>query len=311
MGYIPFRIISALAEQEGFCAVGSCRIEKAEADFFDEWLDRGFHSSMSYMENYKEIRKDPSLLLCGAKSLISFLYSYNDERIDGDFAFKIAHYAQRKDYHYVIKSKLNNIISKLKEQYPFFEARVFTDSAPILERYWAEKCGLGRIGKSTLLINKDYGSKVFLSEIVSDFSTDYSSVSETEKMKSPCGKCRKCIDACPNGALSETLGLNAAKCISYQTIENKENIPAGLKTAEYIYGCDICTEVCPWNMKAKRTSVQDPQTKELIKLVLSKIEQNLTVDKSDFNLLKKKSPINRIKYGKFLSNIYSAGTEND
>lgn len=298
MAYLPKEEIKELAFKEGFCDFGAVQVKEVESDFLKQWLENSFHASMSYMENYQDIRQNPALLIDDAKTIVSFLYSYNDERVDKNSLFKIAHYAQRKDYHYVLKQKLNNIITELQTKYPDFTARAFVDSAPILERYWAERCGLGWIGKSSLLINKDYGSKVFIGEIVCNYETDYNK----EKVNSLCGPCTLCLKSCPNNAITQDGIFNSKRCISYQTIENKENIPDGFETKGYIYGCDICLEVCPWNKKAKKVEQQDTETKLLIQEVLNKAEQG-TLEKIDFKHLAKLSPINRIKYEKFLSNI--------
>ncbi len=301
MAYLPKKEIEELACLEGFCGTGAVEIKEVESDFLSQWLGKHFHASMSYMENYQEIRKNPALLTEDAQTVVSFLYSYNDERADKDSSFKIAHYAQRKDYHYVLKQKLNAIILKLQTKYPDFKARAFVDSAPVLERYWAEKCGLGWIGRSSLLINKDYGSKVFIGEIVCNYETDYNH-KEAENL---CRQCTLCLKSCPNNAITQEDVFNSRKCISYQTIENKENIPEGFETKGYIYGCDICLEVCPWNKQAKKAEEQDQETKLLIKEVLNKIEQGV-LEKKDFKQLAKLSPLNRIKYEKFLDNINKA-----
>ena len=298
MTYLSREEIKELALQEGFCESGAVQIKEVENDFLRQWLEKQFHASMSYMENYQEIRQNPALLIENAKTIISFLYSYNDERVDKDSVFKIAHYVQRKDYHYVLKQKLNNIIAELQKKYSDFSARAFVDSAPILERYWAEQCGLGWIGKSSLLINKDYGSKVFIGEIVCNYETDYNK----EKVENLCGQCTLCLKSCPNNAITQDNGFDSKRCISYQTIENKENISEGFETKGYIYGCDICLEVCPWNKKAKKVEQQDMETKLLVQEVLKKAEQK-TLEKKDFKRLAKLSPINRVKYEKFLSNI--------
>ncbi|MDO5759601.1 MAG: tRNA epoxyqueuosine(34) reductase QueG [Bacteroidota bacterium] len=298
MAYIPFSLIEELSTQEDFCLAGAVGIEEIKEDFFNIWLQKDLYASMSYMTMYKEKRQNPALLVENAKSIICFLYSYNDERVDKESSIKIAHYAQRKDYHYVIKEKLNKIITKIQEKFSDFEARAFVDTAPILEKYWAKKCGLGWIGKSSLLINKDYGSKVFLGEIICNYQTDYN----TSGAENKCGNCSLCLNACPNKAISKGNLFDANKCISYQTIENKEKIPDDFETMGFVYGCDICLEVCPWNKKAIKIPDQDIETKEFIKTILEKIKQG-NLEKKDFKQLAKLSPINRIKYEKFLKNI--------
>ncbi|MBQ9254197.1 MAG: tRNA epoxyqueuosine(34) reductase QueG [Bacteroidales bacterium] len=296
--YIKLEEIVALSQKQGFCAVGATKIEKVENDFLDSWLDKGYNASMKYMENYIELRKNPSLLVPYAKTILCFLMSYNDERVDNEHIFKIASYAQRKDYHFVMKEKLRNIISSLQEKYTDLQAIAFVDSAPVLERYWAEKCGLGWKGKNSLLVNKEYGSKVFIGEIFCDITTDYFE----EQIVNRCGTCTRCIDICPNGAITKTGEIDSKRCISYQTIENKQEIPYTFDTKNYIYGCDLCIEVCPWNKKAKKVDNQDIETKELMNDVLNKISEN-ELDRTDFNKLKKVTPLSRIKYDKLISNV--------
>ncbi|MBQ9311592.1 MAG: tRNA epoxyqueuosine(34) reductase QueG [Bacteroidales bacterium] len=296
--YIKLEEIVALSQKQGFCVVGATKIEKVENDFLDSWLDKGYNASMKYMENYIELRKNPSLLVPYAKTILCFLMSYNDERVDNEHIFKIASYAQRKDYHFVMKEKLRNIISSLQEKYTDLQAIAFVDSAPVLERYWAEKCGLGWKGKNSLLVNKEYGSKVFIGEIFCNITTDYFE----EQIINRCGTCTRCIDICPNGAITKTGEIDSKRCISYQTIENKQEIPYTFDTKNYIYGCDLCIEVCPWNKKAKKVDNQDIETKELMNDVLNKISEN-ELDRTDFNKLKKVTPLSRIKYDKLISNV--------
>lgn len=287
-----------MGKEEGFCQMGAIAVSKIKENFFDTWLQEGRHASMSYMESYKDKRQNPAMLVQEAKTMVCFLYSYNDDRADENSTLKIAHYAQRKDYHYVLKEKLHNIITKLQEKYKDFSARAFVDTAPILERYWAKKCGLGWIGKSSLFINQQYGSKIFLGEIICNYTTDYNKA----EAKNMCASCSLCLNSCPNKAIGENRLFDATKCVSYQTIENKNKIPNNFKTMGYIYGCDICLEICPWNKKALKVPNQDIEIKQLIKTILEKISQS-TLEKKDFKHLGKLSPMNRIKYEKFLDNI--------
>lgn len=301
--FINFDKIRELAFEQGFCDVGATELDKVEGDFFEQWLAKGYNASMQYMENYLDLRKDPRLLSPNSCTMFCFLMSYNDERVDNNSQYKIASYAQRKDYHYTIKEKLRNIISKIEENIPSLQAIAFVDSAPILERYWAEKCGLGWKGKNSLLVTKEFGSKVFIGEILCNISTNY----PKRTINNHCGTCTRCIDSCPNHAIKENKEIDCNLCISYQTIENKEPIPNSFNTNNYIYGCDLCLEACPWNKKAKKIPNQDTEVKELVCTTLEKIEQN-KFEKGDFNKLKKQSPINRIKYEKLLSNIQACRT---
>jgi epoxyqueuosine reductase len=223
--------------------------------------------------------------------------SYNDEDVCKNYAYKIASYAQRKDYHYVIKQKLNSIISELQMQFAGLQAKAFVDTAPVGERNWAVKCGLGWMGKNSLLVTKQFGNKVFIGEIFASCTSDYG-----EEMKNQCGYCQKCIDACPNHAIMYNKTINSNLCISYQTIENKGDISEKIKTCGYIYGCDICLNACIWNKKANKIEIQDKEIKTLVCSMLKKIE-NGNITKEDFQKLRKISPMDRIKYEKLLSNI--------
>ncbi len=304
MHYIPINIIKKLAKEEGFCDCGAAKCEKLDLSSFKDWLAKGYNASMSYLENYFDKRENPELLFENTKTIFCFLMSYNDisnENInDSNVAnnkLKIASYAQRRDYHYVIKQKLNNIIVKLQMQFPNLQAKAFVDTAPIRERDWAIKCGLGWKGKNSLLVTKEFGNKVFIGEILCDYESDYST--ETKNL---CGKCEKCLTSCPNNAILTDGTIDANLCISYQTIENKGDIPLNIDLQNYIYGCDICLEACIWNTKAEKVPIQDIDVKELVCSMLGKIENNEDF-KVEFQKLKKLSPMDRIKYQKLRSNI--------
>lgn len=245
--------ITTFAKAEGFSFVGFSKAEflKDEAPKLEKWLKNGNHGSMSYMENHFDKRLDPRLLVPGAKSVISLLFNYFPGKFsdpDSDKP-KIASYAKGADYHYVLKEKLNSIITHIQSQINSeFIYRVFVDSAPVMERQWAQKSGLGWLGKNTLLINKTSGSFFFLAEIITELEFEPDS-----PIKDYCGTCTACIDACPTDALSPYL-LDASKCISYLTIELKDQIPAEFGNNElknWVFGCDICQEVCPWNRFSK------------------------------------------------------------
>lgn len=295
--YIPLNIIKDLAYKEGFCDCGAAKCEKLDLSSFKDWLAKGYHASMSYLENYFDKRENPALLVENTQSVFCFLMSYNDGTADTDKTFKIASYAQRKDYHYTVKQKLNNIITQLQEQFPNLQARAFVDSAPVKERDWAVKCGLGWKGKNSLLVTKKFGNKVFIGEILANCTSDYS-----HEISNACGSCNKCLTSCPNGAIMENGNINANLCISYQTIENKQEIPENINLRNYIYGCDICLNACIWNNKAKKNEPQDSEVRSLVCSMLDKIERNEDF-KSDFQKLRKLSPMNRIKYQKLLANV--------
>lgn len=241
-------IVKQLARQQGFdfCGISRAEFLKEEAPRLEKWLKKGAHGKMSYMENHFDKRLDPTVLVPGAKSVISLLYNYYP---DQDFADeypespKLAKYAYGKDYHFVIKEKLKTLFQDLQAEIGHIEGRVFVDSAPVMERQWAEKSGLGWLGKNTLLINKGRGSFFFLAELIIDLELE-----PDGPIKDYCGTCTRCIDACPTDAITP-YQLDASKCISYLTIELKEGIPEEFKNQmeNWAFGCDICQDVCPWN----------------------------------------------------------------
>lgn len=284
-----------VAKQLGFSFCGISKAEKLEeeAPRLEAWLKSGAHGKMSYMENHFDKRLDPTLLVPGAKSVVSLLYNYYPEK---DLAntqeghHKIAKYAYGKDYHFVIKDKLKTFMSELKEQIGQIEGRVFVDSAPVMERQWAEKSGLGWIGKNTLLINKDRGSFFFLAELIIDLEL------ETDgPIKDYCGTCTRCIDACPTDAITP-YQLDASKCISYLTIELKENIPSEFKNQMegWAFGCDICQDVCPWNRFSKAHQEEAFQPKKELEELFNNNWEDLT--KEVFQVAFKNSAVKRTKF---------------
>lgn len=215
-----------------------------EAPHFEKWLKENKHGEMKYMENYFDKRMDPRLLVDGAKSVISLMYNYYPDQKQRDDVPKISKYAYGKDYHEVIKDKLNEFLVSLKENIGDINGRVFVDSAPVMEKAWAAKSGLGWIGKNANLISKQNGSFYFLAELIIDVDLEYDG-----PIKDYCGTCTKCIDACPTEAIVEPYVVDGSKCISYLTIELKENIPNEFKGKmdNWAFGCDVCQDVCPWN----------------------------------------------------------------
>jgi len=240
--------LKSAAVELGFSFVG---ISKAvaleeEARYLEKWLAAGHHGRMSYMENHFDKRIDPRQLVPGARSVISLMYNYfTPEKPSDPDAPKIATYAYGADYHYVIKDKLRTLMSGLRTQVGAFEGRCFVDSAPVMERDWAKRSGLGWMGKHTLLIHPRAGSFFFLAEIIIDTELPYDS-----PMRDYCGSCRRCIDACPTDAIDQNgYLLDAKKCISYLTIELRSQITEEFKDKmeNWVFGCDICQDVCPWN----------------------------------------------------------------
>lgn len=242
------QILKSEAHSLGFSGIAIAKSEHMdeEAKRLEQWLNMGYHGEMSYMDNHFDVRTDPGKLVDGAKSVICLLYNYYTEVKQSDEdAPQISMYALGKDYHKVVRKKLKDLVKVLQGKIGDFNARVFVDSAPILERDWAKRSGLGWVGKNTLLIHPQKGSFFFLAEIVCDVEFEYDL-----PMKDYCGTCTRCIEACPTNAIGkEGYVMNGAKCISYLTIEKKGDIPSEFQPLmeNYMYGCDICQKVCPWN----------------------------------------------------------------
>lgn len=275
----------------------SCGI--AKADFLDEeapkleqWLNNDFHGKMQYMENHFDKRLDPRLLVEGAKSVISLSYNYFPEQQQQNNTYKIAKYAYGEDYHYVVKNKLFELLEILREEIGEINGRCFTDSAPVMERVWAEKAGLGWNGKNTLLIQKQEGSFFFLAELIIDLELEYDVPFTTNH----CGTCTKCIDACPTKAILPNNQLDATKCISYLTIELRDNIPTEFKdqTQDWMFGCDICQDVCPWNRFSKIHNEPLFSPKENMLNMTKRDWEEITED--TFKKVFKKSAVKRTKY---------------
>ena len=241
------QLIKAEAHRLGFSFVGFSKADflEEEAPRLEKWLKDKHHGEMSYMENNFDKRLDPRLLVEGSKSVISLLYNYHSNQIQSDSsAPKISTYAYGEDYHFVVKRKLKSLLYFIQEKIGEVDARVFVDSAPVLDRAWAKKAGLGWVGKNANLINKNQGSYFFIAEVILDLDLSYDS-----SIQDYCGTCTKCIDACPTGAIIQPYVVDGSKCISYFTIELKEAIPQEVKGKmdNWMFGCDICQQVCPWN----------------------------------------------------------------
>ncbi len=240
------------ADRLGFSFVGVARAEKMdeEARRLEQWLNGGMHGRMTYMENYFEQRTDPRVLVPGAKSVVSLVYNYFPRKGQSDpEAPKLARYAYGEDYHFVLKRKLRELLASLQAQIGDIQGRCFVDSAPVLERDWAKRAGNGWIGKNTLLIHPKAGSYFFLAELILDLELIYD-----EPIRDFCGTCRRCIDACPTQAIApEGYFMDGSKCIAYFTIELKDKLPESYrgKFGNWMFGCDICQEVCPWNRFSK------------------------------------------------------------
>ena len=282
----------------------SCGISKAdfledEAPRLEKWLNQNHHGQMSYMEKNFDKRLDPRLLVPDSKSVVSLLFNYyTDKKQEDSQAPKISSYAFGEDYHFVIKRKLNKLMNYIKTEIGDVSGRAFVDSAPIMEKAWASKSGLGWIGKNTNLISKKTGSFFFIAELIIDLELEYDS-STTDH----CGSCTKCIDACPTEALIAPYQIDGSKCISYLTIELKDQIPNEFKDKmdNWAFGCDICQTVCPWNRFSKEHKEDAFSPKEeLIKM--KKNEWN-EITEEVFNTVFKNSAIKRTKYNGLKRNI--------
>tara|TARA_B100000287_G_scaffold67525_1_gene59093 strand:+ start:8565 stop:9482 length:918 start_codon:yes stop_codon:yes gene_type:complete len=298
------KFIKNKAKDLGFSSIGisKARHLHEEENKFEKWLSKGFQGSMNYLEKNLDKRLDPRKLVPGSKSIISLSYNYYPKKnIDKKNNFIISKYAYGKDYHKVIKKKLKILFRSIKEKIGDVEGRVFVDSAPVHERAWAKLSGLGWIGKNSLLINEKKGSYFFLAEIICDLDLEYDS-----PVANRCGKCTKCIDACPTDAITSAQIINANKCISYLTIENKKEIPTELKNNlnDAIFGCDICQDVCPWNKFSKPHKEESFNPKN----ELSSLKKTdwIELTEETFNKIFEGSAVKRAKYEGIIRNIKAA-----
>ncbi len=282
-----------------YCGISRAGKLSEESDHLSTWLERGYHGKMAYLENHFEKRLDPALLVRGARSVISVLYNYYSPVPAGRRGnYKISRYAMGRDYHKVIRKKLKQLLSVLRESFGPFEGRAFVDSAPVMERQWAAKAGLGWLGKNGLLINREAGSYFFIAELIVDleFACD-------GPVKDYCGKCTRCLEACPTGALEAPGVLNASKCISYLTIELKEEIPESFagQYSQWIFGCDICQEVCPWNRFARPH--REPAFMASEELLSRSKEDWENMTEEDFERMTAGTALKRAKYDGIKRNI--------
>ena len=295
------QLIKQKAEKFGFqsCGISKAEFLEEEAPRLEAWLNKGYHGEMKYMENHFDKRLNPTLLVDGAKSVISLSYNYFPKvKIDEINNFKISKYAYGEDYHEVIKDILKEMVTELQEEIGEFGFRVFVDSAPVLEKAWARKSGLGWVGKNANLITKKHGSFYFLAEIICDLELEYD-LAVTDH----CGSCRACIDACPTQAIVSDRIVNGSKCISYATIELKNEIPDYFKGKmdDWMFGCDVCQDVCPWNRFSAPT-LQEKFAPNFQKLNFRKNEwKELTQEL--FSEIFKKSAVKRTKFSGLMRNI--------
>lgn len=287
------------AQQLGFdfCGVAKAEFLSEEAPRLESWLNQGMQGKMHYLENYFDIRLDPTKLMEGAQSVVTLLYNYYpSEDLASIDSYKIAKYAYGKDYHFVIKEKLRSLLDQLREEIGDIGGRAFVDSAPILERVWAKKSGLGWVGKNSLLLNKQQGSFFFIAVLLLDIKLEYDHPTTDH-----CGTCTRCLDACPTDAIVEPYVVDGSKCISYFTIELKDEIPQEVqgKFEDWIFGCDICQDVCPWNRHASPhqepafephpdlAGMKKQDWEELTEEVFRKVFQKSAVKRTKFEGLKR------------------------
>lgn len=296
------QLIKQKAKQMGFTAVGISKAEflASEAPKLEQWLNNNHHGEMAYMANHFDKRLDPTLLVEGAKSVVSLLYNYYTPVKQQDAtAPKISKYAYGQDYHEIIRDKLNALLLELKTEIGEINGRAFVDSAPVLERAWAAKSGLGWIGKNGNLINKGSGSFYFISELIIDLELEPDVAMNTNH----CGTCTACLDACPTQAIIKPGVVDGSKCISYFTIELKDAIPAHMQGQfdNWMFGCDVCQDVCPWNRFAKPHN--EPNFVPSKELMGFSKQDWIELTEDTFKKVFKKSPVKRTKYNGLKRNI--------
>ncbi|MBR4147047.1 MAG: tRNA epoxyqueuosine(34) reductase QueG [Bacteroidales bacterium] len=296
--------IVAEAERQGFDACGISRAEflDAESVLMEQWLEAEYEGEMSYLTRNREKRYDPRLLVEGTKSIVTALYNYYPKSLlPGEDQFKIAKYAYGEDYHEVLKQKLRQLLECIESQTGKLEGtRVFVDSAPVLDRAWAVKCGLGFIGKNTTLIHPQKGSFFFIGHLFLPVELEPTG----QEMTNRCGRCTRCIDACPTGALEAPFHIDARKCLSYLTIEYKGSLEGHdrSKFHNWIYGCDSCQDACPYNKKFSMPNLE-PRFQPSEQLLAMRKEDWKKLDKETFDQLFKKSAVQRAGFEGLKRNI--------
>ena len=293
------QLIKTEAKKLGFlsCGISKAEFLEDEATRLERWLKDGKHGKMAYMENHFDKRLDPRLLVPDAKSIISLLFNYYTPLDQLDGAPKISKYAYGKDYHHVLKVKLKQLFQIINNKIGEVSGRVFVDSAPVMEKSWAVRSGLGWQGKNTNLISKKAGSFFFIAELIVDLKLEYDT-----PVTDHCGTCTACIDACPTEALTP-YNIDASKCISYLTIELKDQIPTAFKNKmdNWAFGCDVCQDVCPWNRFSKQHNepLFSPNS-EVINYTQKNWEE---ITQETFNIIFKNSAIKRTGFKGFKRNI--------
>jgi len=284
-----------------YCGIAKAAVLDEDAKRLETWLNKGMHGKMQYMENYFDLRINPTKLVPGAKSVITLLMNYFPSTVQQSNTVKIAKYAYGKDYHDVIRGKLKQLIEDLKKEIGDFNGRGFVDSAPVLERTWAQKSGLGWIGKNGNLLNKNSGSFYFIATLIVDIALVY----DTPLVKDYCGSCTRCIDNCPTNAILPDKIIDGSKCISYFTIELKDALlPDAMKDQfdNWLFGCDVCQDVCPWNRFSQPTNEIDFTPLPAVLNFSNADWEELTEE--SFKTIFKDSPIKRTKYAGIKRNLH-------
>lgn len=296
------RFVKSIAANAGFefCGIAAARSLDDDARKLANWLQQGKHGQMNYMENHFDLRVNPYKLLPGAKSVICFLMNYFPDADQEKNIPKISKYAYGKDYHEVIRPKLQSVLSQMKEKFGDFHGRGFVDSAPVLERSWAVLSGLGWVGKNGNLIHKRNGSFFFIATLIVDLELEY----DAPETADYCGTCTRCIDACPTQAIEKDKVIDGSKCISYFTIELKELlIPDSMKSKfdDWMFGCDICQDVCPWNRFSSPT--REISFSPIFEVLHYKETDWTELTEETFKKIFADSPIKRAKYQGIKRNI--------
>ena len=294
------QLIKAESKRLGFlsCGISKAEFLEEEAPRLENWLNKNHHGQMSYMENHFDKRLNPKLLVDDSKSVISLLLNYFPSEEQNSDSYKISKYAYGQDYHFVIKEKLKELLNTIQSKIGDVSGRAFVDSAPVLDKAWAAKSGLGWIGKNSNLITQKVGSFYFIAELIIDLELEYDNPTTDH-----CGTCTACIDACPTDAIVAPYLVDGSKCISYFTIELKDNLPIEMKGKfdDWAFGCDVCQDVCPWNRFSK------PHNEPLFNpnpelLSFSKRDWD-EITNETFNKVFKNSAVKRTKFEGFKRNI--------
>ncbi|PKG53270.1 MULTISPECIES: tRNA epoxyqueuosine(34) reductase QueG [Olleya] len=294
------QLIKSEAKRLGFlsCGISKAEFLEVEAPRLEKWLNNNMHGQMSYMQNHFDKRLDPTLLVDDSKSVISLLLNYYPEQKQSDQSYKLSKYAYGKDYHEVIKSKLKELTHYIQTEIGAVSGRAFVDSAPVLDKAWAAKSGLGWIGKHSNLLTQKVGSFYFIAELIIDLDLEYDTI-----VSDHCGTCTACIDACPTQAITEPYVVDGSKCISYFTIELKDQLPNTMKGQfdDWMFGCDVCQDVCPWNKFSKPHSEPlfnpHPELLDMTKKDWDEITEDV------FQKVFQKSAVKRTKFSGLQRNI--------